>query len=299
LIDVPAAQGDFGLGADTRVVDPGHPERSALVYRVATSGPGKMPRVGCSAVDLEGATLLWDWVASLSPHQEPEERDDSAKQTSETEQGMLMWRELSQASPETSKNTVAEMLSQEHVSNSPVVLGLLQPWINPSERTLLVGDSPDVDALLALDGNAQRGLQWFYESAASQCRQCHRIGGLGKDIGPSLAGINRRRTREEVLRGILDPSEKIEPEWLSHTLLTVDGDLVAGRILREDADVVVVQQADGTQATIRAADIEFKKPNDQSLMPAGLLSAMTPQEVADLLEFLMQTNEAGELPASN
>ncbi|WDQ15377.1 PQQ-dependent sugar dehydrogenase [Rhodopirellula sp. P2] len=299
LIDVPAAQGDFGLGADTRVVDPGHPQRSALVYRVATSGPGKMPRVGCSAVDLEGATLLWDWVASLSPHPDANGLAAAQEPTNETLQSMLLWRELSKASPETSKNTVAEMLSQEHVSSSPVVLGLLQPWIDPSQRTLLVGDMPNVEALLALQGDAQRGLQWFYESAGSQCRQCHRIGGLGKDVGPSLAGINKRRTRVEVLRGILDPSERIEPEWQSHTLLTVDGELFVGRILREDNDVVVVQHADGTQTKLHPDDIEVKRPNDQSLMPAGLLSAMTPQEVADLLEFLMQINEAGELPASN
>ncbi|KLU04156.1 hypothetical protein RISK_003742 [Rhodopirellula islandica] len=299
LINVPAVQGDFGLGADTLVVDPGHPERSALVYRVATGGPGKMPRVGCSAVDLEGAKLLWDWVESMSPHQEVKAVAVSDEETNQTLQAMLLWQKLSRVSPEKAKDVVADVLNQAAFSHSPVVLGLLQPWIDPSQRTLLVGDSPDADALLALEGNAQRGLQWFYESAASQCRQCHRIGGLGKELGPSLAGISKRRTRAEILRGIIDPSAKIEPEWQSHTLLTVDGDLVAGRILREDNDVVVVQQADGTQTTLHSEDIEVRKPNQQSLMPAGLLSAMTPQEVADLLEFLMQTNEAGELPVAD
>ncbi|MFG0266821.1 MAG: PQQ-dependent sugar dehydrogenase [Rhodopirellula sp. JB055] len=299
LIGVPAAQGDFGLGANTLVVDPGHPEQSALVYRVATGGPGKMPRVGCSAVDLDGARMLWDWVESMSSNKPLIEPAVSAKPASETRQAMSLWSELSRQSPEKAKKTVVGILNQEGVTHPPVVLGLLQPWIDPSQRTLLVGESPDEDALLALDGDAQRGLQWFYESSASQCRQCHRIGGLGKEVGPSLAGISKRRTRAEVLRGIIDPSAKIEPEWQSHTLLTVDGDLVAGRILREDNDVVVVQQADGTQMTLPAEDIEVSKPNQQSLMPAGLLSAMTPQEVADLLEFLMQINEAGELPVAD
>ncbi|EMI24640.1 PQQ-dependent sugar dehydrogenase [Rhodopirellula europaea] len=297
LLGVPAAQGDFGLGANTKVIEPGHPERSALVYRVATGGPGKMPRVGCSAVDLAGAKMLWDWVESMPV--DSDQTKASAEKSNETLQTMLLWRELVQASPEQSKTIVSEMLIEESVSQSPVVLGLMQPWIDPGQRKLLVGDNPDVDALLALEGNAQRGLQWFYESAASQCRQCHRIGGLGKDVGPSLAGIGKRRTRLEVLRGIFEPSEKIEPEWRSHTILTVDGELIVGRILREDGEAVVVQHADGTKTTLHSEDIELKKPNEQSLMPAGLLSAMTPQEVADLLEFLIQTNEAGELPASN
>ncbi|GAB5513535.1 PQQ-dependent sugar dehydrogenase [Rhodopirellula baltica] len=297
LLGVPAAQGDFGLGANTQVIEPGHPERSALIYRVATGGPGKMPRVGCSTVDLAGAKMLWDWVKSMPVA--PDATESASVKPNETLQTMLLWRELVEAPPERSKKIVSEMLNDESVSHSPVVLGLLQPWIDPSERTLLVGESPDLEALLALKGDAKRGLQWFYESAASQCRQCHRIGGLGKDVGPSLAGISKQRTRFEVLRGIVEPSEKIEPEWRSHTILTVDGELIVGRVLQDDDDGVVVQQADGTQATLRPEDVELKKSNEQSLMPAGLLSAMTPQEVADLLEFLMQTNEAGELPASN
>ncbi|PHQ34333.1 sugar dehydrogenase [Rhodopirellula bahusiensis] len=299
LRDVPAAQGDFGLGADTCVVLPGHPERSALVYRVATGGPGKMPRVGCTTVDLAGAAMLWDWVESQPASGETQAAELSATDDNQTVRAMRLWRALAGKAPDEAKQTVGEMLSGDDAPESPVLLGLLQPWIDPSQRKLMVGDSPDADALLTLKGDAQRGLQWFYESAASQCRQCHRIGGLGKDVGPSLAGISKRRTRAEVLRGIIDPSAKIEPEWQSHTLLTVDGDLVAGRILREDDDVVVLQQADGTQTTLAAEDVEVKKPNEQSLMPAGLLSAMTPQEVADLLEFLMQTNEAGELPVGD
>ena len=45
ILDVRPRQGDFGI-ADARLVAPGDPHRSVLLYRMAKFGRGRMPHIG-------------------------------------------------------------------------------------------------------------------------------------------------------------------------------------------------------------------------------------------------------------
>ena len=65
LIDARPQHDVLGL-KDARVVAPGDPDRSTLLRRLTTVGPGRMPRVASSVVDREGAQLIRDWILSLS-----------------------------------------------------------------------------------------------------------------------------------------------------------------------------------------------------------------------------------------
>jgi glucose/arabinose dehydrogenase/mono/diheme cytochrome c family protein len=60
----------FGI-ADARVVAPGDPARSILVYRPAIRGPGQMPPVGTSVADPDGVALLVKWIASMPAEPTP------------------------------------------------------------------------------------------------------------------------------------------------------------------------------------------------------------------------------------
>jgi uncharacterized repeat protein (TIGR03806 family) len=58
-----------GRGSGNRLVsiDPGHPERSILVYRMDSIDPGiAMPELGRGAVHVEGVSLIAEWIASLA-----------------------------------------------------------------------------------------------------------------------------------------------------------------------------------------------------------------------------------------
>jgi putative heme-binding domain-containing protein len=48
----------------------------------------------------------------------------------------------------------------------------------------------------------------------------------------------------------------------------------------------VLKLATGQSITLRAADLKSLKPLPTSLMPEGLLQAMTAAEIADLLAYL-------------
>jgi uncharacterized repeat protein (TIGR03806 family) len=55
-----------GPGGRPWEVDPGHPESSAVVYRMSSTTPGTaMPQIGRSLVHAEGVALVADWIAQL------------------------------------------------------------------------------------------------------------------------------------------------------------------------------------------------------------------------------------------
>jgi hypothetical protein len=54
----------FGI-ADARLVVAGHPERSLIYQRVVKLGPGRMPPLASSVVDVRGAALLRRWIGQL------------------------------------------------------------------------------------------------------------------------------------------------------------------------------------------------------------------------------------------
>ncbi len=57
-----------GSGGYLYAVDPGYPERSIMVHRMATTEPGvAMPELGRAMVHKEGVALVSDWIAGMKP----------------------------------------------------------------------------------------------------------------------------------------------------------------------------------------------------------------------------------------
>jgi hypothetical protein len=57
-------QGTFGL-ADPRILVPGDPGRSLILYRMKKLGLGRMPHVASNVVDETGARLIEEWIGRL------------------------------------------------------------------------------------------------------------------------------------------------------------------------------------------------------------------------------------------
>jgi putative heme-binding domain-containing protein len=277
VIDQPATQGDFGL-LGGKIVVPGHPEQSILMYRLATSGPGSMPKNNHCDPDLAGGRLLWDWITSL------ESGDEASVAPSPLSDALLDWHRAA-----TRPASDARVLASKRLANSAdaVVRGLFEPWLPQNERIVRVGNEPNTVELLAIEGNAERGRIWYTQHAAAQCRNCHHVDKADALIGPSLQGISRKRTRAELLEQILMPSKQIEPQWRSWQVQLASGQVVTGLKISDDAQHWTLKQADGKTTTIAADEIEFSQASAQSLMPDGLLATLTPQEAADLISFLI------------
>ena len=65
LCDVAPQNGDLGV-ADARIVAPGAPERSVLSLRMYALDVSRMPPLGSSVVDADGAALIDGWISAMS-----------------------------------------------------------------------------------------------------------------------------------------------------------------------------------------------------------------------------------------
>lgn len=134
-------------------------------------------------------------------------------------------------------------------------------------------------------GDPVAGLQVFRSSKAA-CSACHRMGYIGKDIGPELTRIGRSRTREALLEAILFPNSRQEQSYQSSQILTVDGDVFNGIVKDRSNGIVKLQVAADRVVEIEIDQIEIDKPSDVSLMPSGIRELLSDAELADVLALL-------------
>lgn len=135
---------------------------------------------------------------------------------------------------------------------------------------------------LQLTGDAQRGRTVF----ADVCASCHRLDDVGVDIGPNLLGV-RNHGREGLLIDIFDPNRKVDPAYLHYEVETRGGDTLMGAIADESATSLTVVEAFGVRTIVQRHDITSMRAVGTSMMPEGLEASLSPQQVADLLEYLL------------
>ena len=134
---------------------------------------------------------------------------------------------------------------------------------------------------LALASDAGRGRK-VYEQ---RCAGCHRVAGAGRAIGPDFESV-RSMGKEKLLTNILDPNREVAPAYLAYNAETRSGDSVTGLLLAEGAEAVTLRTTDGLEVKLSRSQIKTLSPSGISLMPEGLEQGMSPQELADLLEFI-------------
>jgi putative membrane-bound dehydrogenase-like protein len=149
----------------------------------------------------------------------------------------------------------------------------------PSSRKEVIAK---YQAALSMKGDASRG-KVVFEAA---CATCHRAGDLGKDVGPNLATI-RQWNPDQVLSNILDPNREVAPNFVGYTVETKDGRTLDGIIAGESAGSVTLKRAEGVTETVLRRDIVSISGSGLSLMPEGVESAITVEQMADLIAFLL------------
>jgi putative heme-binding domain-containing protein len=137
------------------------------------------------------------------------------------------------------------------------------------------------ESVMSLAGNAARGTK-VYETA---CMVCHKSGDIGNDVGPHLGTI-KAWSVEQILTNVLDPNREVSPNFALYIVETNDGRTLAGLIGSETAGNLKLRRADGGTDTILRSEIKSLSSPGISLMPEGLEAAITPQQMADLIEFL-------------
>ena len=135
------------------------------------------------------------------------------------------------------------------------------------------------------EGDPKQGYHVFRSSKAA-CSACHQVGYVGGNVGPVLSKIGQSRSKRDLLEAILFPSVRLEQAYRSIKVQLQDGEVVQGLIVSESPKELVLQVSADKRRSIELTDIEAREPSNVSIMPAGLESQLSIQELSDLIAFL-------------
>jgi putative heme-binding domain-containing protein len=131
-------------------------------------------------------------------------------------------------------------------------------------------------------GNQQRGEELF----KLMCSTCHRLGRVGRQIGPNLTGYERDNL-DFIIPAIADPSLAIREEYTTFNVATSDGQTLTGFLIGNDALSVTVMDLSGSKHVIPRSEILNLGASATSLMPEGLLSALDDVQLRDLFAYFI------------
>jgi putative heme-binding domain-containing protein len=120
---------------------------------------------------------------------------------------------------------------------------------------------------------------------AAACLVCHSVNGEGGQIGPVLNGAGASGT-DTLLRAILTPSAAMEAGYRNYRIHLKDGEMLDGFLVRQDESTVVLRQPNLQDQRILKDQIRRADFTERSLMPDGLLEAMSADDVRDLFAYL-------------
>jgi putative heme-binding domain-containing protein len=132
-----------------------------------------------------------------------------------------------------------------------------------------------------MKGDAAHGKELFTKS----CANCHRLNGVGNEVGPDLAAL-AGRSAEYLLVQILDPNRAVEARYVNYLLETKTGLSLTGVLLNETSTSVTIVGTDGKPQTILRTNLESLTSTGRSAMPDGLEKDLKHQDMADVLAYL-------------
>jgi putative heme-binding domain-containing protein len=134
---------------------------------------------------------------------------------------------------------------------------------------------------LDMKGDAAKGKLVF----KNQCSACHKLEGVGEEVGSDLKAI-RDRGLESVLLAVLDPNREVKPLFLAYQADLKNMRVVTGMLSAETATGITIRRADGMSESILRSDVESLRSLGISYMPEGLEKQIDVAAMADLLAYL-------------
>ncbi len=121
------------------------------------------------------------------------------------------------------------------------------------------------------------------------CAGCHVMYGEGGKVGPDLTGSGRASI-DYLLENIVDPSAVVPAEFRMSIVALKDGRVLNG-VIREKTDRTITLQSQTERATFERGEIQSIEESIASMMPEGILEALTPDQRRDLIGYLMNPKQ--------
>jgi putative heme-binding domain-containing protein len=153
------------------------------------------------------------------------------------------------------------------------------------------GEIDKIRALVQVKGDAKRGKAIYLNTSLVACASCHRLEGVGGQVGPDLTRVWETHTVEKLLESIVEPSKEIKEGFTSFKATTVNGQVYTGLKIFDTPEAIVIREATGRDIHIDRKDIDELTPNKVSLMPDNVVSQLSFDQFIDLLAFLKSRKE--------
>ncbi len=148
---------------------------------------------------------------------------------------------------------------------------------------------PPITDLAKRTGNADQGRIIF--NTTGTCNKCHQVNGIGVEIGPNLSEIGKKLARPALYESILFPSAAISHGYENWSVVTESGQVYTGLMISETPTEIQMKDDKGIIRKIPVEEIEVRRKQDVSLMPADLQRLMTIDELVDVVEYMTTLKE--------
>ena len=256
--------------------------RDSLAKLVASSQTQAVQLAGIEALERHDAPeianlLLQDWTA-----QTPDVR-------SRVLTSLLSRRPWTHA--------LLQAIQEERVASSQIKASRRELLMNHDEaairdqaKSLFASQTPgtrqqalaDYQVALTLEGDRGHGEAVYRR----ECIQCHRLSSTEHLVGPNLI-TGSYKDPEPLLTNILDPNRFVEPQYLQYVVTDRQRRLFTGIITDQNSESITLVEGEDVQNTVLRKEILEMRATGKSLMPEGVEETVTPQEMADLLRFIL------------
>ncbi len=189
----------------------------------------------------------------------------------------------------------AERLSLDSLSKPPpakFLVGAITP--KGPGRSYTTADAATLAPGPLRDRDFEHGKALF---AATACIICHSFKGEGGGIGPDLTEAGSRYSVRDLMQNITEPSLVIADQYMSEQLDLADGNTVIGRVVGEEKGELLVMCnpfAPDEKTRVKTDSVKARKPYPVSMMPPGLINGLNPDELKDLLAYVLSTGNPAD-----
>ncbi len=169
--------------------------------------------------------------------------------------------------------------------------------LDEGEVTLTDAEVKQLVADIATKGDPARG-EIIYRKKELSCVACHAIGGAGGKVGPDMTSIGASAPVDYLIESVWFPNKKIKEGYHAVSVETKDSEEYSGVLVLDGTQTLTLRDATGKEISIPKNNVAERRTGTLSLMPAGLLDALSGQDRVDLFRFLSELGKPGPFDAT-
>ena len=138
--------------------------------------------------------------------------------------------------------------------------------------------------------NFENGRSLYF---STKCASCHRLRGLGGNIGPDLTSLRNKFDERYVIEHIVHPSKHISDQYGSSIIILDTGVSITGLVVEGENGKLKIytEKPDAKPVEVSRNQILNMEKSKVSQMPKDLLNKLNAEELRDLIAYLMSSGD--------